>query len=161
MAGTDDSGAEGRADPACLLFLTSTHMSISLYPTLILCEPLDSENLPPGLFTLQPYHGDAARIMAALGDTPLAEAMQASMNPEEARGFSLRLFAAADGLEQQHRQERPQHPGNFWRRPWNSEEDRRRQAKDSQLDRALRELREAARWYKAVSENGLGVHAAC
>lgn len=157
--GLPGSGADGRPALACYSSLTPTHMS--LYPTLILCEPLDSENLPAGLFTLAPYHGDAARVLASLGDTVLAEAMQSSMDPEEARSFSLRLFSAADAVEQQNAHDSPRPTSSFWRRPWNSEEDRRRHARNAQLERVLREIREAARWYKAVSENGLGVHAAC
>ena len=152
MDGLWSSGADGRPALACFSFLTITLMSISLYPTLILWEPLENDNLPPGLFALPPYHGDAARILAAFGNATLAEAMQASMDPEEARSFSLKLFAAADMIEQQHRHAQPKPAERFWRRPWNSDEDRRRHARDTQIERALHEVREAARWYKAVSE---------
>lgn len=161
QSGQRSGGWDGRPALACHLILNPHPMSLSLYPTLMLVEPLDRDNLPAGLFALEPYHGDVVRSLSAMGDGALVEAMQSSMDPEEARNFSLRLFSAADAFERQHRRDLPRNSAGFWRRPWNSDEERRRQAGDHRLEQILREVREAARWYKSVGENGLGVYAAC
>jgi len=123
--------------------------------------PFKADNPPKGMIaTCCSLRGNmAARELEALGERALEARMYSDMTAEEALNFAEELRREADRLEAKHQHDAERPKGAGWNGIWNESTKTCEWQSRSTFEKALAEIRLAARWYEKVGSLGYGVHA--